>query len=478
MLRALALAGAVLAFASPALAQLETPTGVSLEKVSEKWTGDLDGMVQRRLVRVLTPYSMTHYFIDKGVQRGLVYDAAVQVEKALNKKFKTGHLKVHVVVIPTPRDQLIPGLLNGSGDIAAAGLTVTPEREKLVAFAPPTFSDVSEIAVTGPASPPLATVDDLSGKTVFVRKSSSYWASLEELNARFKQEGKAAVVLQPAPESLEDEDLLAMTNAGLVGIVVVDDYLAQFWAQVLPKIVLHEAVAVRTGADIAPAYRKDNPQLGALLDSLKSVYGAKSSFSNQSVTRYLKQTKYVKDATSPEDLNRFLELIKYFQDYGGQYKLDWLMMAAQGYQESKLDQNAKSHVGAVGVMQVMPTTGKDLKVGDIRKVEANIHAGTKYMRLMIDQYYANEPMSELDKTLFAFASYNCGPGRVRQLRAEAKKLGLDPNVWFGNVERVAAKRIGRETVTYVGNIYKYAVAYQLALAQIQQRNADKETVKN
>src|SRR5262249_8026001 len=221
-------------------------------------------------------------------------------------------------------------------------------------------------------------------------------------------------------------------------------------SQGLPNFCLHWPVATRTGEHSAPAYRKHSAQLGAFLDSLKSIYGAKTSFSNQSVTRYLKQTKYVKDATSPEDLNRFLALIKYFQDYGGQYQLDWLMMAAQGYQESKLDQNAKSHVGAVGVMQVMPATGKDLKVGATRKVKANIRAGVKYMRLRIDQYSANEPMSELDKTLFAFASYNCGPGRVRQLRAEAKKLGLDPNVWFGNVERVAAKRIGRETVTYVG----------------------------
>lgn len=474
MARALALAGVVFALAGPAAAQLETPTGVSMEMVTERWTGDLDGMVKRRLVRVLTPYSMTHYFIDKGVQRGLVYDTAVEVEKALNKKYKTGHLMVHIVVVPTPRDQLIPGLLDGRGDIAAAGLTVTPEREKLVDFGPPTFADVSEIAVTGPSSPPLATVDDLAGKTVFVRKSSSYWASLEALNARFKEAGKPAVVLEPAPETLEDEDLLAMANAGLVEVVVVDDYLARFWKQVLPQIALHESVAVRTGASIAPAHRKQSPQLAAFLDSMKSTFGAKSAFGNQAIARYLKRTQYVKSATSPEDLKRFLQLIKYFQDYGNEYQLDWLMMAAQGYQESRLDQGVKSHVGAIGVMQVMPATGKELQVGDIRKIEANIHAGVKYMRLIIDQYYVNEPMSELDKTLFAFASYNCGPARVRKLRAEAKKLGLDPNVWFGNVERVASKRIGRETVTYVGNIYKYAVAYQLALAQMKQREAAKK----
>src|SRR6185437_10516466 len=138
-------------------------------------------------------------------------------------------------------------------------------------------------------------------------------------------------------------------------------------------------------------------------------------------------------------------------------------MAAQGYQESQLNQSVKSRVGAIGVMQVMPATGKELAVGDITQVEANINAGIKHMRFMIDQYYEKEPMTKLDKALFAFASYNAGAGRVRQLRQEASKRGLDPNVWFQNVEYVAAEKLGQETVTYVSNIYKYYIAYRLVL---------------
>ena len=126
-------------------------------------------------------------------------------------------------------------------------------------------------------------------------------------------------------------------------------------------------------------------------------------------------------------------------------------------------------MGAIGVMQVMPATGGDLKVGDISQIEPNVHAGVKYIRFMIDQYYKNEPMNELNKHLFAFASYNAGPGRVSELRREAQKQGLDPNVWFHNVERVAAAKIGRETVTYVGNIYKYYVAYALAQGEYLER---------
>jgi len=144
-------------------------------------------------------------------------------------------------------------------------------------------------------------------------------------------------------------------------------------------------------------------------------------------------------------------------------------MIAQGFQESQLQQNRKSPVGAIGVMQVMPATGKSLKVGDIHQLEPNIHAGVKYIRFMIDQYFADEPMTELNRTLFAFAAYNAGPSRVQRLRAEAARRGLDPNVWLNNVEVVAAEKIGAETVTYVSNIYKYYVAYTLTLQQIEAR---------
>jgi membrane-bound lytic murein transglycosylase MltF len=157
--------------------------------------------------------------------------------------------------------------------------------------------------------------------------------------------------------------------------------------------------------------------------------------------------------------------------------VDYLLMAAQGYQESQLNHDARSAVGAIGVMQVMPATGKELNVGDITQIEANIHAGVKYMRVTADAFFKDEPMDTLNKALFTFASYNAGPGRVRQLRREAEKRGLDPNVWFGNVEQIASERIGRETVTYVANIYKYYVAYRLVAEEIERRAAAREAVK-
>ena len=214
-----------------------------------------------------------------------------------------------------------------------------------------------------------------------------------------------------------------------------------------------------------------------LLDDFVARHAKGTTAGNTILTRYLKNAKYVKDAASESERKKFLALIQYFQKYGDKYDVDWLLMAAQGYQESQLNQAARSPVGAIGVMQVMPATGKELGVGDITEVEANIHAGVKYMRWMIDQYYGKEPMTKLDKALFAFASYNAGAGRISQLRKEAAKRGLDPNVWFHNVEYVAAEKIGAETVTYVANIYKYYIAYRLIMEARAEREKAAEKMK-
>ena len=254
-----------------------------------------------------------------------------------------------------------------------------------------------------------------------------------------------------------------MVSAGLIPLIVVDKHKADFWKQIFPKIKVHDAVAVRRGGDIAWAIRKGSPQLKAALDNFITRHGEGTASGNTILTRYLKNAKYVRNAAAETERKKFLTLVQYFQKYGDKYDVDWLLMAAQGYQESRLNQAARSPVGAIGVMQIMPATGKDLRVGDITKTEPNIHAGVKYMRWMIDHYYGDEPMTQLDKALFAFASYNAGAGRISQLRRIAAKRGLDPNVWFGNVEYIAAERIGAETVTYVSNIYKYYIAYRLIM---------------
>jgi membrane-bound lytic murein transglycosylase MltF len=443
-------------------------------------------MIERRLIRVLTVPSKITYFQDRGRQRGATYDAFRLLEQELNaqltrkKKLKQKYLTVRFIFIPMRRDQLLPALVEGKGDIAAASLTVTPERRELVDFATPTLTDVGEVVLTGPASPALATLDDLAGKEIFVRKSSSYYQSLVALNQRFASEQKQPMTLKEAPEELEDEDLIEMLSAGLLAIIVADQHEARLWKRVFPKIKVHDDMAVRAGGEIAWAIRKDSPELKRTLDQFvtAATSGPYAKDRERILTRYLKSTKYVKNAASKAERKKFLALMQFFQRYGDKYDVDWLLMAAQGYQESQLDQSARSPVGAIGVMQIMPDTAKDLRVGDVTQAEPNINAGIKYMRYMIDQFFADEPMTELDKVLFAFASYNAGPGRVAQLRKEAAKRGLDPNIWFHNVEYVAADKIGQETVTYVANIYKYYIAYRLILDSQQARKEAADKVKS
>jgi len=443
-----------------AAAQAATATAPS----TALWTGDFDGMVKRRRIRILTPYSKTSYFIDKGVQRGIVYDAGMMVEQAVNKQLKTTPAtKIHVMFVPTSRDALYQSLVDGRGDIIAANVVITPERAKLVDFAIPGRTNVNQVLVTGKTSPAIPAIADLSGKQIAAREKSLQFDALTAMNAQLKSQGKAPIEIKAVPLALEDEDILQMVSAGLLKAAVVDETLAKFWAQILPDLTVRSDVLLRKGDDVAWAVRKGSPKLLAVLNPIAEANKVGTLFGNQVLQKYMKSTKFVKSATSDAELQKFKSLMAIFQKYGKEYDLDYLLMMAQGYQESQLNQNAKSAVGAVGVMQVMPATGKELKVGDIHQTESNIHAGVKYIRFMIDQYFANEPMARLDKGLFAFAAYNCGPGRLAQLRREAAAAGLDKNVWFNNVERIAEKRIGRETVQYVSNIYKYYVAYTLTV---------------
>jgi len=448
------------------------------EHLYDRFTGDLDQMVERRMIRVGTSYNRTFYFVDKGVQRGVVYEMADAFENQLNKKLRTTNVtRVRVVLVPMPKDQMGPALLDGKIDCAVGQAIIRPELQAIADFTRPTRTNVSEVLVTGPGAPAAASVDDLSGRDVYARKGSSGWESLAALNEKLEAGGRPPVSIREVPANLEDDDLLEMVNAGLVPAIVAHDYLARFWSKVFTRIEVHDAVALRTGASLGVALRKNSPRLKAELDAFLAKNGLGTALGNTLEKRYLVSTTFVENAAAESERRKFEQLVEYFKKYSQQYQLDYLLMAAQGYQESRLDQSVKSKVGAVGIMQVMPATGRELNVGDITKPEPNVHAGVKYMRFMIDRYYKDEPMDQLNKGLFTFASYNAGPARVAQLRREAAKRGLDPDVWFGNVEQIASERIGRETVTYVANIYKYYVAYKLIEEQRARRDEAKKALR-
>ncbi len=445
----------------------------SAPSLVETWKGDFDGMVERLRIRALVPYSKTFYFLDGADQRGLTYDLLKAFEKHVNEELKKKTLKVELVIIPVSRDELMTGLTEGRGDIAAANLTITPQRRERVDFSDPLLTNVSEVVVTGPAGPRLTRVDDLSGQTIHVRKSSSYYESLMRLNQTFEQTGKPQVNLVEANENLEDEDLLEMVNAGLLPMIVIDSHKAEFWMQVFKDIKTHPDITLRTDGKIAWAFRKNSPKLKKAVNGFVKKNKKGTLLGNILFKRYLQNTQYVENALSEEELRKFNATIDIFKKYAGQYGFDWLMVGALAYQESQLEQSTRSAAGAVGVMQLLPSTAKDPNVNilDIERLEPNIHAGIKYLHFLHSRYFKDQTADELDQWLFTFAAYNAGPAKVRKLRKEAVSMGLDPNTWFRNVEVVAAKRIGRETVQYVGNIYKYYIAYSLVLERLQQKRA-------
>ena len=428
--------------------------------------GDFDMMVERRIIRVLVPYSRTLFFNDRGRELGITAEIVREFERFLNKKYRKKLKKrpITIVIIATPRDQLFSEVAQGLGDIAAGNLTVTENRLKQVDFmAPADLQSISEIVLTRKNDNQLKSIEDLAGCTVYVRTSSSYYESLKKLNRKFEQSGKQKVKIISVSESLEDEDLMEMLDAGIISMIVVDDWKAKMWAEVLPNIKLNENVAIRKDANTGWAFRKNSP---LLLEELKDFY-YKSAKKLGTIpwlfVKYNKQVKKLQDPTTQNNWKRYEGTIKLFEKYGSEYDFDPLMLTAQGFQESKLDQSTRSRAGAIGIMQVMPSTGASMKVGDIKITEPNIHAGTKYMKTIMKEYFRDAHFDEFNRCMFAFASYNAGPNRIARLREEAKNRGLNPNLWLKNVEIVVAEKVGRETTTYVRNIIKYYFSYKLLL---------------
>jgi len=448
----------------------------ALKIETQAFKGDWEAILARGTIRVAVPYSRTLFFNDRGTQMGLTADALYEFQRWLNKKYSLRHRPITVLPIPTTRDQLIPKLRKGYAEIAAANLTITPERRAQVNFSDAIRSSVSEIVVIRNTAPPLTDIDQLAGREVHVRKTSSYYDSLVGLNKRFRKEGKPPIKITLVSDALEDEDMMEMVGTGLLGIIVVDDWKAELWATILSTIQPLPGVVLRSGAETGWAIRKDTPTLKRVVNQFiaEQLQGTRTAAVR--LANYQKRFKSVRNSTDTAEWNKFERTIELFKTYGEKYRFDHLMLAAQGYQESRLDQQARSRSGAIGIMQILPSTGKQLGVGDITKAEPNIHGGTKYMRQLFDQYFRDAEFDQQNRALFAFASYNAGPGRIAKIRDEAKHRGLNANKWFNNVEIVASKRLGQETVQYVRNIYKYYTAYRLQLDALAAQGVAKRRV--
>ena len=440
-------------------AALQAPDAVL--PLLDTWTGDLDGMGQRRLIRVAVPNSGFFYYIRDGKQSGTVAEAIRLLETFVNKRLGLrGSARIKVMAIPLTRDRLLPAVTAGDADIAAGGLTVTEARRQEIAFSLPIVTGVREVVVTGPAAAPLSKPEDLSGREVVVRASSSYYESLQLANRRLREAGLDPIVISPAHEVFEAEDLLELTAAGVIGITVCDDYIAEFWQQIYPDLRVHPELALREGGELAWAFRQDSPRLAEALNEFvrRNRIGTKTG--NVIRNRYLANPKRIAGALGTDRISMLASNAEVFKKYGEAYDFDWLQLAAQAYQESRLDNDTVSHAGAVGVMQVLPSTARAMGVEDFRSLEGNVRAGARYMRQLADEF-DDDRIDPMNQWLLALASYNAGDTRIRKLRRRAAANGLDPDIWFDNVEREVRKTVGSETVNYVRRVMQYYLAYRL-----------------
>jgi membrane-bound lytic murein transglycosylase MltF len=432
-------------------------------------TGDLNQMVKRRDIRALVLMNPISFFYDKGQPRGTMYEALAEFERFVNNRYKSAHLKVRVTFHPVSPAQVEAALTEGLGDIVAYGINITPSREKRVAFAVPFQTDLTQIVVAGPKFGPVSRLEDLSGKEVYANPLMVYYDNLQAVSEELEKAGKKPIDVKAADKNLLDDDLVQMVNAGLIPATVTTKQRADFWVQVLPHLTPHPELVLATGGRVAWAMRKNNPQLKRLVDEFEKTHAVGTEFGNVLLRRYLKSTKWVKESTSEQEMKKFQATVALFQKYADRYSFDYLMLLAQGYQESMLDQSKINRSGAVGIMQVIPkyAAAPPIEISNVRNIDGNIHAGVKMLRNITDTYLTDPKLDASNRMLLAFASYNAGPTRISKLRGQAASMGLNPNIWFGNMELATAKDVGQETVTYVGNIYKYYVAYKLALEQLQ-----------
>jgi len=425
--------------------------------------GDLDSMIARRYIRVLVPYSKTYYYVEGMKRYGLAYELLNLFEKELNRQLDFNPSKVRVIFIPVSREHILPLLTSGHADMIASGYTITPEREKLIDFSSPTVTGIKDIVVGGPSAPPITSIADLAGQHIYVRENSSYQQSLTRLNDSFRRAGLKPLHIEFIGPYLEAEDILEMVNAGLIPFTIISEDLGTLWSSVYDKLKVYTEIAIDSNVSYGWAFRKNSPKLKAAVNKFIPSIRKGSMVGNMLYDKWLKNKERLRNAQSKEalaDLNHFRAL---FEKYGAAYSLDWLLLSAQAFQESQLKQETVSHAGAVGLMQVLPSTAANppINISEIkRSADNNVHAGVKYMRYLIDYYFAGEQMDPLNRQLFALAAYNCGPGNVRKLRREATEKGMNPNEWFNSVEILAAHHIGVEPVQYVSNIYKYYRAYQ------------------
>jgi len=424
--------------------------------------GDLPELLAQQRLRVLVPFAPPFFFFDQAEPRGITCEMFREYGKFVEEQegLRSGDLSI--VYVPCELGLVVPWLNAGYGDIAAAALTVTPEREAEVAFTDALVEGVSEILVTSSSAPPLGSLDELAGRQVWVTAGSSYTEHLRALSDDLVARDLAAIEVLEAPATLSTEDLFEMVNAGILQWMVSDDYKAELWAGLLTELRPRPDLVVHEGGALAWAVRRDNPELRANLNEFVGQARKGTLLGNVLIKRYFSSTRWIEDPNDAQSAEKLERYAGWMQELGEEYGFDWLRLAAQCFQESGLDPAAKSSSGALGLMQLLPSTAEDMDCEDPYDPEQNLRAGVRYLDWLRTNFFADPGLAEDERMDFILAAYNAGPGNVRKWRKQAPERGLDPDRWRDNVERLALESVGIQPLRYVDNIEKYYVAYSLA----------------
>ena len=358
-------------------------------------------------------------------------------------------------------------------------MTVTPTRREQVAFSNPVITPIEEWIVSQHALPTFNRITQLSGRRVWVRASSSYYESLRQLNWLFRELGLPPIYIETVPEYLQDLDLLEMVAAGIIPLTVTDSFKGRIWLGMISGLRAHKLIPLRDNGRSAWALRKNSPELLKAVNGYLADTGKHSLYNDMTLRQLLVRSDQMSNILAPDPMGRLSTIRKVLEQYADKYQLDWLMLAALAYKESGLNTGARSVRGAVGIMQLLPSTGSEVGIRGARlaSLEGNVEAACRYLRLILDTYFNDPALDQLNRHLFALAAYNAGPNRVQALRAKAQAAGLDPNVWFGNVEQLVANEVGQGPINYVGTIYKYYVAYRFSLPQLEGKAAAIEAAR-
>jgi len=323
--------------------------------------------------------------------------------------------------------------------------------------------------VTGPSAEPVNSLDELSGRPVFVRRSSSYYESLLGLNRDLEARGLPSASIVEVNEILGSGAILKLVHEGRLPATIVDAHIAEFWSEVFPGLVWNDEVRPRVNAQIAWVAQMDSPQLLEHINAFVKTHKKGTLSGNVLINRYLKNTDWLVKIEDQVVNQRLDSLRNLFEEKAALYDLDWRRLAAQAFQESGLDQSRRSSRGAIGLMQLMPATAREMGFDDISTADANVEAGAKYMRHVIDTYFSDiEQNSAVDPEIareeayaIALAAYNAGPTRISRLRRTAESRGIDNKIWFDEMEPIVAREVGSEPVMYVQNVMEYSIQLQL-----------------